>query len=238
MLHSSKFKLTTLNYQESWLHRMENNQLKITNETIKTIVSQMADKVAAEKDYLTKLDSDIGDADHGVNLNIGFQSVMEQLPNLDVPNLSIKAFTKKIGFTLLDKIGGASGPLYGSFFMKLGNDLNDEQEVSEKVFFNMLNNGVLAIQKRGKVSLGEKTMYDVIKPTVDFLLENESLNTDDLFSETKILAQKNFDEVTEMFPKKGRAARLGENAIGHPDPGSASIQFLINIICDTLSNHD
>lgn len=213
---------------------MDNEQLKINNETIKTIVSQMANKVESERDYLTKLDSDIGDADHGVNLNIGFQAVMDQLQDLDTSNMSIKAFVKKIGFILLDKIGGASGPLYGSFFMKLGKDLGEEKEVSENTFFDMLNNGVLAIQKRGKVSLGEKTMYDIAKPTVDFLLKNEILSSTELFNKAKELAQEKFDETTKMFPQKGRAARLGKNAVGHPDPGAASMQFLLDIICDTL----
>lgn len=203
-------------------------------QTIQKIVSQMANKVKNEKDYLTKLDSDIGDADHGVNLDIGFQSVIAQLKNSDTSNMTIKNFVKKVGFILLDKIGGASGPLYGSFFMQLGNSLDTEKEVSFDTFFSMLDNGVIAIEKRGKVKIGEKTMFDVIRPTVDFLLENKDTDRKKLLLAAKKIANNKFNETINLFPKKGRAARLGEKAVGHADPGAASIQFLIDIICDTL----
>ncbi len=209
----------------------------INNQIIQTIVTQMAEKIHQEKDYLTELDSAIGDADHGVNMDIGFQAVLQQLPQWDLDQMTLKALVKKIGFTLLDKIGGASGPLYGSFFMQLGKDLTDEKTVDLPTFYQMLNNGTAAIEKRGKVALEEKTMFDVLQPTVKYLIDHEAEpDYQQTLTNAQKVAQEAFDHTTTLFPKKGRAARLGEKGVDKADPGSASIKFLINIICDTLKD--
>ncbi len=195
----------------------------------------MAELAEEQRDHWTKLDSDIGDGDHGINLSIGFRAVAKQLETLDFESTDIAALYKKVGMTLLSKVGGASGPLYGSFFMKAGTHLDGEHEVDFKQFTQMIQDGVDAIAFRGKASLGDKTMLDAFLPGLEVLshsdLENEPLASFEAFVARMKLGS---DETIPLICKKGRAVRLGERAIGHRDPGSESAWMLMNVYLEQL----
>lgn len=144
----------------------------------KSIVN-MADLIEKERDHLTKLDSDIGDGDHGINMTIGFREVTKKLDEIDGNAEDINSFMKKVGMSLLGKVGGASGPLYGSLFMKMGADITGKNEVTFDEFIGMIENGIVAVETRGKAVVGEKTMVDALRPGIDFL-KGQSVNGNEL----------------------------------------------------------
>ncbi|CQR23731.1 dihydroxyacetone kinase [Streptococcus varani] len=192
-------------------------------EYFKLSIIKMASMVEAERDYLTSLDSDIGDGDHGINLSIGFREVTKQFETFDFENENLTTLFKKVGMALLGKVGGASGPLYGSFFMKFGVPANSARDVDFCTFVEMFSTGVEAIQMRGKAELGDKTMLDALLPAKDYL--NQQKTSKDIkktLEETIAIMKKGAESTEPLIAKKGRAMRLGERAIGHRDPGSES----------------
>jgi dihydroxyacetone kinase-like protein len=181
---------------------------------------RMAKTAEEHRDEWTKLDGDIGDGDHGINLTIGFREVAGTF--------------KLVGMTLLRKVGGASGPLYGSFFMKAGAEVADQPEVSFDDLRRMLRAGVDAIIARGKAQVGDKTMIDSYLPGLEVL---EAADPDDpvaAFSAFVDRMKLGSDETIPLVAKKGRAMRLGERAVGHRDPGSQSSWMLMNCFLEEL----
>ncbi|MEG1502712.1 MAG: dihydroxyacetone kinase subunit DhaL [Enterococcus sp.] len=198
-------------------------------------LDKMAELTEKNRDYWTKLDSDIGDGDHGINLSIGFRAVKKDLQNNFENSEDISTLLKKSGMVLLSKVGGASGPLYGSFFIKMGKDEKGKDEVSFPEFVSMLKNGVDAIQQRGKAELGDKTMLDALQPGIDYLEEHKN-DSDSIavMEQTISIMKKGADSTIPLVAKKGRAMRLGERAIGHKDPGSESSWMLLNIFLEEM----
>lgn len=197
--------------------------------------NEMAALAEEQRDHWTKLDSDIGDGDHGINLSIGFRAVSSELEKLDLAATDIASLYKKVGMMLLSKVGGASGPLYGSFFMKSGTDFQGLHEVTFPQFCQMIKAGVDAIVFRGKAQLGDKTMLDAFLPGLDVLfaqdLESNPVAAFELFVERM---KQGSDETIPLVCKKGRALRLGDRAIGHRDPGSESAWMLMNVYLNQL----
>lgn len=174
-----------------------------------TWMTLFTDKIAENKDYLSELDTPIGDGDHGANMYKGTQAVHEVLAEKQ-PESVTDAF-KLIGMTLVSKVGGASGPLYGSAFMGMS------QADPQAPLAEILKQGLMMIQKRGKATVGEKTMIDVWDPVIK-ALENQTLSAEEIArfaSDTK-----------EMMATKGRASYLKERSIGHIDPGAMSSAYL------------
>ena len=200
-------------------------------ETLKKLAA-MAEE---NRDHLSKLDSDIGDGDHGINLTIGFREVEKQLPQLSESVTDIAELMKKVGMILLSKVGGASGPLYGSFFMKMATHIIGKQEVTFKEFCQMYQDGVEAVQMRGKAELNDKTMLDALIPGLAILKDyqegDDPINTlENCVNEMKLGS----DKTIPLMAKKGRALRLGERAVGHRDPGSESAWMIMNIFLQQL----
>ncbi|OCL18706.1 dihydroxyacetone kinase subunit DhaL [Gilliamella sp. wkB171] len=190
---------------------------------------KIADMVEKNRDHLSKLDSDIGDGDHGINLTIGFREVEKQLPLLSDSTADIAELMKKVGMILLSKVGGASGPLYGSFFMKMANHTTGKQAVTFKEFCQMYQDGVEAVQMRGKAELNDKTMIDALIPGLKVL--NNYKEGDDPIKTLEICVdemKKGSDLTIPLVAKKGRSMRLGERAIGHRDAGSESAWMIMN----------
>lgn len=133
------------------------------------LLENLAAMVEEQKDYLTHLDAQIGDSDHGVNLSIGFREVMKKLPDLVAQDVDIATLLKKSGMSLLSRVGGASGPLYGSLFMKLGAPVAGKNEVTFAELCEMIKSGIDAVVSRGKAELGDKTMVDALLPARDAL---------------------------------------------------------------------
>ncbi len=198
-------------------------------------LAAMAELAEENRDYWTKLDSDIGDGDHGINMSIGFRAVSAKLEENLEKSEDISSLLKKSGMLLLSKVGGASGPLYGSFFMKMGKDVAGQTEITFPDFVGMIKNGVAAIQFRGKAELGDKTMLDALLPGVEYLETHQTDENPIAVLEEAIEVMKQGAESTiPLIAKKGRAMRLGERAIGHKDPGSESSWMLINIFLEEM----
>jgi len=195
----------------------------------KRSIKNMAEKIEVERNHLSHLDSEIGDGDHGINMSIGFREVTQKLDSIDEDTEDIHSFLKKVGMSLMGKVGGASGPLYGSFFMKMGSDVSGQTEVTFKEFIKMLENGVESIETRGKAIVGDKTMIDAMRPGIDYLTSQEVQNNELVIFKAFIGEMKNGAEKTiPLVAKKGRSMRLGERAIGHKDPGSESAWMLLD----------
>lgn len=196
---------------------------------------KLAAMAEENRDHLSKLDSDIGDGDHGINLTIGFREVEKQLPQLSESVTDIAELMKKVGMILLSKVGGASGPLYGSFFMKMATHIVGKQEVTFKEFCQMYQDGVEAVQMRGKAELNDKTMLDALIPGLavlkDYQEGDDPINTlENCVNEMKLGS----DKTIPLMAKKGRALRLGERAVGHRDPGSESAWMIMNVFLQQL----
>lgn len=196
---------------------------------------KLAEMAEQNRDHLSKLDSDIGDGDHGINLTIGFREVEKQLPTLSETTADIAELMKKVGMILLSKVGGASGPLYGSFFMKMATHTAGKQEVTFKEFCQMYQDGVEAVQFRGKAEVGDKTMVDALIPGLD-VLKNYQEGDDPVKTLQTCVDEmkKGSDNTIALIAKKGRSMRLGERAIGHRDAGSESSWMIINQFLEQL----
>ena len=190
--------------------------------------------IEEQKDYLTGLDAAVGDSDHGVNLSIGFRDVMSKLPDLVEKDADSATLLSKSGMALLAKVGGASGPLYGSFFRKMAGPIAGKNEVTFAEFCAMIKAGVDEIKRLGKAQLGDKTMVDALSPAVDALYAGmeQGLPAVEVLENAVKAAEAGRDSVVGLVAKKGRAMRLGERAIGHVDPGTASSCFFLRVMLD------
>lgn len=199
------------------------------------IIKELAAIVEEKKDYLTKLDSTIGDGDHGVNLSIGFREVIKNLPIWEQEPLDV--LWKRVGMAILGKVGGSAGPLYGSFFMKFGEVANGKPSITFNDFYDMFAAGVAAIEARGKAVVGEKTMVDALRPGLDAFTNAMKKNLEPLeaFHEFVEAANQGAQATVPIIAKKGRAMRLGERAIGHMDPGAASASLFLRTIYNVLA---
>lgn len=212
---------------------MSNEKVLDLNFFIDTIKG-MAELTEVNRDYWTELDSNIGDGDHGINLSIGFRAVTKYIDETDLTQTDIKTFLKKVGMTLLGKVGGASGPLYGSLFLKMPASLTDETSVSVSEFAQMLIDGIDGIKDRGKAVVGEKTMVDALEPGRKVLDENKENITSEVLDKLIDDMKEGSETTIPLIATKGRAMRLGERAIGHKDPGSESSWMLFNVIKENL----
>ncbi|MGI6191942.1 MAG: dihydroxyacetone kinase subunit DhaL [Christensenellales bacterium] len=198
------------------------------------LLKALAAMIEEQKDYLTGLDAAVGDSDHGVNLSIGFRDVMSKLPDLVEKDADIATLLSKSGMALLAKVGGASGPLYGSFFRKMAGPIAGKNEVTFAEFCAMIKAGVDEIKRLGKAQLGDKTMVDALSPAVDALYAGmeQGLPAVEVLENAVKAAEAGRDSVVGLVAKKGRAMRLGERAIGHVDPGTASSCFFLRVMLD------
>ena len=195
---------------------------------IKEWLSSVADTYEKNKDYLTQLDSYIGDADHGINMNRGFKLVKEMINNENKE--SISDIFKSTGTILIKNIGGSSGPLYGTFFLNAGILSNNKENLSLSDITDIFNKGANAISSLGKSKTGEKTMLDTLFPSLDAMKESINENSEDakLFKNKVMEAAENGMKSTiNMLATKGRASYLGERSVGHQDPGATSMFMLI-----------
>ena len=198
-------------------------------------VRAFAARVAENKEQLTALDAAIGDADHGINMDRGMTAVLAALDGEDGPS-SAAALFKKVGMTLVSSVGGASGPLYGTFFLRLGTACGDVESLDPEGFAKALRAGLDGIVARGKAEAGDKTMYDALAPAVD-ALDQALANGAGLgagLSAAASAAEAGRDATTPMLARKGRASYLGERSVGHQDPGATSAALLIRSAAATL----
>lgn len=188
------------------------------------------------KDYLTQLDAAIGDADHGINMTRGFNKVMEKLPS--VADKDIGNILKTTGMTLISSVGGASGPLYGTFFMRSGMALASKEELSDEDLFKMLKTGVEGIVQRGRAQLEDKTMFDAWSPALDAMQAafDNGHDTHDALKAAVDAAEQGMKNTIPLIARKGRASYLGERSRGHQDPGATSSYLMLKALLDTLES--
>ena len=190
--------------------------------------------LAASKQYLTELDSAIGDGDHGINMDRGFQAVVAKLP--EIGSDSAGGLFKGVGMTLISTVGGASGPLYGTFFLRAGMAFGEANEVTPELLVGAIRAGLDGVVQRGKASLDDKTMVDAMTPAVEAL---EAGAVDDLasvLSAAASAAAAGRDRITPLVARKGRASYLGERSAGHQDPGATSTTILFESLRDAVGS--
>ncbi|MDZ7834066.1 MAG: dihydroxyacetone kinase subunit DhaL [Alkalibacterium sp.] len=188
----------------------------LTVENTKRWLSLFSEKITANKDYLNELDDDLGDGDHGDNLERGTQALKAKIESEGYEDLS--SLFKEAGMTLVNEIGGASGPLYGSAFLEMAKAAEDSSEPAV-----LLSAGLEGIKKRGKGEPGEKTMVDIWSPAVD-AAEDGSLSKD--------VIDKALDNIKEMEATKGDASHFKKRSIGHMDPGAQSSAYLFSALIE------
>ncbi len=201
------------------------------------VVKDLIQLAEARKEYFTELDSAIGDGDHGMNLSIGFREVEKNLDEWQKE--SVNGFYKKVGTALLDKVGGSSGPLYGSFFMKFGLPVKTkgaDEGVTFDEFVEMMETGVKIIEKRGKSTTGEKTMLDTLRPAQDALRAayEGGATPKEAMAKAVEAGKAGLESTRNIVATKGRAMRLGERAIGHLDPGAASSAEILEVFYNNM----
>ena len=199
-------------------------------ETIKAI----GDKIDAEKDYLTELDNIIGDGDHGINMARGFQMVESKLPSLE--GKDIGTILKTVGMTLVSTVGGSSGPLYGTAFMKAGMAMAGKMDMDLDDFLSCLEVAIEGVKMRGKSTQGEKTMLDAMIPALDAMrTATENSSDSKTVLAAGIEAAKAGVEYTKtIIATKGRASYIGERSLGHQDPGATSFTDILETIGSAL----
>ncbi|WP_246633222.1 dihydroxyacetone kinase subunit DhaL [Pseudonocardia nigra] len=189
--------------------------------------------IAENEELLTRLDSAIGDADHGANMARGMKAVVAKLD--ESPPAGPAALLKQAGMTLVSTVGGASGPLYGTFFLRMAQAVGDATELDEAALAEALRAGLEGIVARGKAAAGDKTMYDALAPAVDAM--DAALGGEEIGGALRAAAEaaaQGRDATTEMEARKGRASYLGERSVGHQDPGATSAALLLSTAADTL----
>ncbi len=194
----------------------------MTSAHIGRLIDAAAATIRDHAEELSALDRAIGDGDHGINMSRGFEAIVDQRAAL--AELPLDAALQKAGMTLVMKVGGASGPLYGSLLMAMGKAGEDASAVDR------LSEGVDAVRKRGKSAPGEKTMLDVLVPLLDALRAGPA----DPIAAARQAADAGLEATRAMQATKGRASFLGERSVGHLDPGARSSALLVHAVCDVL----
>jgi dihydroxyacetone kinase-like protein len=202
--------------------------MSLAPETLKTLVKAAAEQVIANAAELTALDQAIGDGDHGANMKRGFEAVLGKLDAIAA--LPPADALKTIGKTLVMTVGGASGPLYGSFFLAAGDALANKELPADLA--DVFGSGVKAVSSRGRSQAGEKTMLDVLFPVLE-TLQSETVGPG-LIARVRTTAGEAAARTAPMRATKGRASYLGERSVGHVDPGARSSCVLLHAVCDTL----
>jgi len=199
-------------------------------------IRAFAATAAANKVYLTELDSAIGDADHGINMNRGMQAVLGKIDGIGETD-DIGALLKTVGMTLVSTVGGASGPLYGTLFLRMGTAAAGKSELSADDWAAALAAGLAGVQTRGKAELGDKTMVDALTPAVDALQAAlaDGAAFDDALRRSAEAAEGGMKATIPLVARKGRASYLGERSAGHQDPGATSSWLLVLAAADTFA---
>jgi dihydroxyacetone kinase-like protein len=200
--------------------------MMIDRQARKLLFETVAQRVIASADELTDLDRAIGDGDHGANMRRGFEAVLAAVDELSAKNLGESL--KGVGTTLVMKVGGASGPLYGTLFMSLGKTLEDE--VSCERVADAFAAAIEAVKARGKSDVGQKTMLDVLFPVLAVLREGGT----ELPARLKAAAKAAAEETIPMRAIRGRASFLGERSVGHMDPGARSSALIVDAVADVM----
>jgi len=199
----------------------------VSTQKLIEIIADMSRIIQENKDFLTELDMPIGDSDHGINMARGFQAVTEKLPALAEKDAGF--ILKTVGMTLVSTVGGASGPLYGTAFMKAGAKMAGKTELNMDDLLAMLLEAIEGIKMRGKATTGEQTMLDAMVPAFEAMQAAQG-DAAARLQAGLAAAQEGVERTKDMVATKGRASYLGERSLGHQDPGATSFTLLFSVI--------
>ena len=198
-------------------------------------LTAFSDLVTEQRDYLTELDSAIGDADHGINMTRGMDAVVAKI-SAD-PSDSVDELFKKVGMTLVTSVGGASGPLYGTFFLRFATANPSAGELDAEGLGSALRAGLGGVVARGKAEKGDKTMFDAIEPALDAydasVAQGQAI--EEAIHAARIAAEAGRDATYPLIALKGRASYLGERSANHLDPGATSSALLFDALDDAVN---
>ncbi|HBT48791.1 MAG: Dihydroxyacetone kinase [Caldanaerobacter subterraneus] len=208
----------------------------ITKEDVLKVIDKIVEVIRENKEYLTELDSAIGDADHGINMDRGFEAVKQKLATIP-ENSDIGTILKTVGMTLVSTVGGASGPLYGTAFMRAGQAVQGKTELTEEDVIKIFEAALQGIKDRGKAQAGDKTMIDSIEPAYKALKESleNNIALPEALKRAVNAAKEGMEYTKNISARKGRASYLGERSIGHIDPGATSSYLMIKALADVIN---
>jgi len=192
--------------------------------------------IEENRQYLTDLDSPIGDADHGINMDRGFKKIVSKLPGVEEKDIG--AILKTSGMALITSVGGAAGPLYGTFLMDAGKAVAGKMELSDDDLVALLDAGLKGVVRIGKTNLEDKTMVDALDPAVEALRKAcaDGKDTIEALHLMTDAAHQGMKATIPMLARKGRASYLGERSIGHQDPGATSSYLLLKTLMETVES--
>jgi dihydroxyacetone kinase-like protein len=209
----------------------------VTRDQIVQWLRKSAQVLVENKAYLTDLDSAIGDADHGTNMDRGFQKVVSQLPAVEKNDIG--NILKTTGMALISSVGGAGGPLYGTFYMRAGMATDGKQELTDEDLLKMFESGLEGVIQRGKANPGDKTMIDALQPAIQAFshaITNDHADTVAGMRRAVAAAEEGMRGTIPLVARKGRASYLGERSAGHQDPGATSSYLILNALLDVISS--
>ena len=208
--------------------------MTVSRDAVRVWIESFAASIAENRDYLTQLDSAIGDADHGINMHRGMQAALAKVDGLD--DADIGTLLKTVGMTLVSTIGGAGGPLYGTLFLQMGTTCAGKTELTGEEWAGALEAGLKGVQMRGKAEPGDKTMVDALLPARETLATAlaEGAPLSDALQRSASAAEEGMRATVPLVAKKGRASYLGERSAGHQDPGATSSYLLLKAAADTF----
>jgi dihydroxyacetone kinase-like protein len=207
----------------------------MTKEDMIRWLTRIADVLHENAQYLTQLDSPIGDADHGVNMDRGFTAVRAKFPTMATTDMATQL--KTVGSTLVSTVGGASGPLYGTAFLRAGGAIAGKEDLSGADIVAMLDAFLGGIVARGKAKPGEKTMVDALTPALATAKEalSQGASLEEITARAAAAAEEGMKATIPMLATKGRASYLGERSIGHQDPGATSSWLILRSLAEVCA---
>jgi len=210
--------------------------MPISRDLVIDWLKEVARVLSENRQYLVDLDSAIGDADHGVNMDRGFQAIMGKMG--EISDKDIGTIFKTSAMTLISTVGGASGPLYGTFFLQAGTKTAGKMELTVQEWAVVLEAGLAGIIMRGKAQLNDKTMVDALTPAVDAL--NRAIADGKSQSEALEIcaeaAHQGMEATIPLVARKGRASYLGERSAGHQDPGATSTYLILKAAAEVWNS--
>ncbi len=217
------------------IYRRVSTALMTSKQQVFEWLQMLAQVYAENKTHLTQLDSAIGDADHGINMARGFAAVIEKLSGQDQP---LGAALKTTGMTLVQSVGGAAGPLYGTFFLRAAGSCRDKTALEPQDIVGMFEAGVDGVRQRGKAEPGDKTMIDALDPAVDAMKKALAAGEDlkSILEKGRAAAEQGVQDSIPLVARKGRASYLGERSAGHQDPGATSSHLMLKAALETFAS--
>ena len=211
------------------------DEATVSYDEVRRWIRGFAEAVAENKAYLTELDSAIGDADHGINMNRGMQAT---LAKLEVSGDDIGSLLKTVGMTLVSTVGGAGGPLYGTLFIQMGAAVAGKSRLTGDDWAAALDSGIQGVIKRGKAEPSDKTMVDALLPALEALRSalSDGQSLGDALKRSAAAAEDGMKGTIPLVARKGRASYLGERSAGHQDPGATSSYLLLKTASESFGS--